>query len=217
MKDIDLYVNEIVADLPIGELEKEELKEELSLHLHEHVKELMIKGYSNEEAMENAIQSFGNVRALNWQMKKAVFPYYKTMRYLWNAIFVTACIWTIAYYDNTFYHREMGNFFQEGGIEVFVIIATITGVFELAYEAIKKEFNIKWLTNPWCFFLLPSFFISGLLSISFFQNPEKYADGFWIDLFVMPIGALAHLTSRQLFTLIFVQQSKRRHGGRHHI
>ncbi|MEQ2525189.1 permease prefix domain 1-containing protein [Bacillaceae bacterium CLA-AA-H227] len=209
MKKIDNYVKKIVAGLPMEEGDKEDLREELTSHLSEHVNELMIKGYSEDESIDYAIKSFGDHHELNHEMKKAIFPFYKIVRYVWCTFLVTAFIWTLAYYWNEFFHRQMGNFFQEGGMLVFLIIAVILGICEVAYEAASKEYKTKWITNPWFFFMIPSVFITGLLSISLFQQPENYVDGLWLDFFVLPIGAIAHLFARGIFTLMFVKRRNR--------
>lgn len=188
------------------EVAKEELTEELTVHLTEHINELMIKGYSEDEAIFYAIKSFGNHQELNHEMKRSIFPFYKIVRYFWCTFFVTTFIWKLGFYWNEFYHRQMGDFFQDGGMLVFLMIAVILGICEIAYEAASKEYKTKLITNPWFFFMIPSVFITGLLSISLFQHPENYADGFWLDLFVLPIGAIGHLFSRGIFTLMFVKR-----------
>ncbi|TKC19175.1 permease prefix domain 1-containing protein [Robertmurraya kyonggiensis] len=209
MKKIDNYVTKIVSGLPMEQVAKEEFREELTAHLTEHINELLIKGYSEDEAISYAIKSFGDHQKLNHEMKKSIFPFYKIVRYVWCTFLVTTFIWTLAYYWNEFYHRQMGDFFQEGGMLVFLMIAVILGICEVAYEAASKEYTTKWITNPWFFFLIPSLFITGLLSISFFLHPENYVDGLWLDLFVLPIGTIAHLFARGIFTLMFVNRKNK--------
>lgn len=203
---VDNYVTKVVSGLPMEEVAKEELKEELTTHLSDHINELMIKGYSEDEAISFAIKSFGDHQKINYEMKRSIFPFYKIARYVWCTLFVTTFIWTIAYYWNEFYHRQMGDFFQEGGMLVFLMVAFILGICEVAYEAASKEYTTKWIKNPWFFFMIPSLFITVLLSISFFLHPENYVDGLWLDLFVLPIGAIAHLFARGIFTLMFVKR-----------
>lgn len=67
MKEIEQFVNDVVSGLPIDKEEQEELKEELTIHLMDHMNKLMINGYSKEEAISQAIVSFGNRNPLTWK------------------------------------------------------------------------------------------------------------------------------------------------------
>ena len=209
MKNLDRYVKEIVSDLPMKDDEKEDFKEELYSHLKEHVNELMIKGYSEDEAIHQAIESFGNDRKLNLELKKAMFPLYKVIRYGWNVVFVTAFLCLVSYSAMEYYHPEFDNTLPlESVVMGFFIVAFIAAAAEAIYEAINQQFKSKRLSNPWLFFLVPSLVFGGIQSLSLFENPEQYQDSLWLDLFVIPIGAFAHLISRQLFTRIFVRNSR---------
>jgi len=209
VKNLDHYVKEIVSDLPMKDDEKEDFKEELYSHLKEHVNELMIKGYSEDEAIHQAIESFGNDRKLNLELKKAMFPLYKVIRYGWNVVFVTAFLCLVSYSAMEYYHPEFDNTLPlESVVMGFFIVAFIAAAAEAIYEAINQQFKSKRLSNPWLFFLVPSLVFGGIQSLSLFENPEQYQDSLWLDLFVIPIGAFAHLISRQLFTRIFVRNSR---------
>lgn len=209
MKNLDRYLKEIVSDLPMNDDEKDDFKEELYTHLKEHVKELLIKGYTEDEAVHQAIESFGNERKLNLELKKAMFPLYKVIRYGWNIVFVTAFLCLVSYSAMEFYHPEFDNTLPLESVAMgFFIVAFIACAAEAIYEAINQQFKSKWLANPWLFFLLPSLLFGGIQSLSLFENPEQYQDGLWLDLFAIPIGAFAYLVSRQLFTRVFVRNSR---------
>ncbi len=87
MKNLDQYIEVIVEGLPLEE--KEDIREEMIQHLNDHMNELMIKGYSEQESLQIAIKAFGNEKKMNWEMKKAVYPFYKISRFIWNTVFVT--------------------------------------------------------------------------------------------------------------------------------
>jgi hypothetical protein len=89
MRDIKLYVDKITLDLPLSPSEKEDIKLEMISHLEEHVYELLSYGWDEEKAIEFAIQSFGDAKKINKEMKKVVFPFYKVFRALWGAVFMT--------------------------------------------------------------------------------------------------------------------------------
>ncbi|MGJ7921760.1 permease prefix domain 1-containing protein [Neobacillus sp. LXY-4] len=206
MKEIESFVKSIVSDLPMNDQEKEDLKEELISHLNEHVKELIIKGHSKDEAVIHAIQSFGSENELNWEIKKAIFPLYKVIRYLWNVVFVTVILCIASYSIMEYYHPEFDNSLPIYSIVTeMLLVAIIAGVVEIFYEAFISVSKSKYFTNPWFFFLVPTLLLGILLSFSLLNNPGNYKEGLWADLFAIPIGALAYIISRQLFTSLFVR------------
>jgi hypothetical protein len=208
--DVDRYLKGIVSNLPLDEDEKEELREEMHTHLTEHINELMVQGYTEDEAVLHAIKAFGNERQLNWEMKKVIFPFYKIVRYIWNVIAVTAFLCVVSYFAMKYYHPGSENALDSYTVITgLILVAVIAGVAEIMYEAVAVEYKSKWLTNPILFFMGPALFIGVLMSFSHIGNPEQYKQGLWLDLYAIPIGALAHLISRQLFTLVFVRNRKK--------
>ncbi len=206
MKEIESFVKSIVSDLPMKEQEKEDFKEELISHLNEHVKELIIKGNSKDEAVFHAIQSFGSESELNWEIKKAIFPFYKVIRYLWNVVFVTIILCIASYSIMEYYHPEFKNSLPTYSVVTgMLLVALFAGVAEIFYESFISVSKSKYFTNPWFFFMVPTLLLSTLLSFSLLNNPENYKEGLWADLFAIPIGAFAYIISRQLFTFLFVR------------
>lgn len=206
---LEHYLDAVVLGLPMEQYEKDELKEELFSHVNEHVNELLIKGFSEEEAIEFAIHSFGNERNLNRELKKTMFPYYKIVRYVWNVFFVTAFLSLLSFLVMEFYNPQFDNWPPlESVFAGMFLVAIGFGVAEILYEAVIAEYISKWLTNTWSFFLIPSLFVGGLMSFSILQNPEQYQDAQWLDSYVIPISTIAYLLSRQLFSLLFLRKKK---------
>jgi hypothetical protein len=204
MKEIEQYVKEITLDLPDDE--QKELREEIFIHLQDHVKELLIKGYSEEKAVTHAIESFGNQGKLNRELKRAVFPFYKPIRFVWCVIFVTGFLCLVSYSVMEYYHPEFKNSFPLYSVLMGMFIITlIAGAGEALYEALASQYRSKWLLNPWLFFMVPSLLFGGIQTPLLFKHPEQYLDGLWLDLYAIPIGAFAYILSRQLFTLLFVR------------
>lgn len=204
MKEIEQYVKEITLGLPDDE--KEELREEIYAHLQDHVKELLIKGYSEENAVRQAIESFGNQGKLNRELKRTIFPFYKPIRFVWCVIFVTGFLCLVSYSAMEYYHPEFDNSLPLYSVLMGMFIVTlITGTGEVLYEALASQFKVKWLLNPWLFFLVPSLLFGGIQTPLLFKHPEQYQDSLWLDLYAVPIGAFAYIISRQLFTLLFVR------------
>ncbi|WP_026696117.1 permease prefix domain 1-containing protein [Peribacillus kribbensis] len=207
---IEEYLDAIVSGLPITKEERTEVREELAFHLNEHINELLIKGCTVEEAVECAIESFGNERKLNKELKKTMLPYYKVIRFLWSAVFATALICLISYSATKYYTPHNDFSLDTGSVAAVVsMFAALAGLWELLFEAVRAEFKKKWLTNPWSFYLIPSLFIGFLMSFSLIKHPEQYQNGLWLDLFAVPIGSLAFLLGRELFTLLFVRSKNK--------
>ncbi|MFC0234894.1 permease prefix domain 1-containing protein [Fictibacillus phosphorivorans] len=203
MKNLDQYIKVIVEGLPLEE--KEDIREEMIQHLNDHMNELMIKGYSEQESLQIAIKAFGNEKKMNWEMKKAVYPFYKISRFLWNTVFVTLVFCVLSYMIMEHYNPGADNIAPLSSVlGGFFIIFFIAGMAELIYEAIQlSSVKMKYIMNPWVFFFTPSIFIGGIMFLAYFQNPEQYQNGIWVDLLVVPIGAFCYVIARQIFNQLF--------------
>ncbi|WP_066307048.1 permease prefix domain 1-containing protein [Bacillus sp. FJAT-29814] len=209
MKKLEQYIEKIVADLPMSDEERGDFQEELSVHLEEHVKELMIKGLPEDEAIRQAIRAFGHEDKINWEMKKAIFPFYKLARFLWNVVFVTAGLAFISYSLSEYYHPEFDNPVPlESVLMLFGILFFIGAGIEGIYEAILDLVNWRWLANPWLVFLPPALVIAVFQTFTLMKNPDQYQEGFWIDLYAIPLATVLYLIARQLFTFIFPRQKQ---------
>lgn len=203
MKNLDQYIEVIVEGLPLEE--KEDIREEMIQHLNDHMNELMIKGYSEQESLQIAIKAFGNEKKMNWEMKKAVYPFYKISRFIWNTVFVTLVFCVLSYMIMEHYNPGADNIAPLSSVlGGFFIIFFIAGMAELIYEAIQlSSVKMKYIMNPWVFFFTPSIFIGGIMFLAYFQNPEQYQNGIWVDLLVVPIGAFCYVIARQIFNQLF--------------
>jgi hypothetical protein len=203
MKNLNQYIDVIVEGLPLEE--KEDIREEMIQHLNDHMNELMIKGYSEQESLQIAIKAFGNEKKMNWEMKKAVYPFYKISRFLWNTVFVTLVFCVLSYMIMEHYNPGADNIAPLSSVlGGFFIIFFIAGMAELIYEAIQlSSVKMKYIMNPWVFFFTPSIFIGGIMFLAYFQNPEQYQNGIWVDLLVVPIGAFCYVIARQIFNQLF--------------
>jgi hypothetical protein len=204
LKKLEQYVEEITSDLPDDE--KKELREEIFGHLHDHLNELIIKGYSEEEAVRQAIESFGNQFQLNRELKRAVFPFYKPIRFAWSVIFVTGFLCSLSYFTMEYYQPKFDNSLPLFSVLMGMLLVTVTaGVGEVMYEGFASQHKKKWWLNPWVFFLVPALLLGAILTPLLFHPPEQYPYGWWLDVYVFPIGAFVYVVSRQLFTFLFVR------------
>lgn len=213
MNELERYLQQVLADLP--QEEREDIHEELYAHLVEHMNDLMIEGYSEEEAMHQVIQSFGNEQSLNQELKRAMFPWLKIVRFVWSVVFVTAFLCLVSYSVMEFYHPEFSNTIPAESVAGgFFIVVFIAGAAEGIYEAINQQFNTKWLRNPWLLFFVPSLLVGAIQSQSLINHPDQYPDGLWLDLFAVPIGVFAYLFARQIFTLLFLNKNQTKNKRR---
>jgi hypothetical protein len=205
MREIELYVDKITLSLPLSNDEKKEIKEEMISHLEEHVKELLSYGWEEEKAIEFAIQSFGEANKINKEMKKAIFPFYKIVRALLGAVFMTIGMGYISYSGMEYYNPQFDNIQSfEYYFMVFLLFTFFAAVGELLFEGVIQEIRIKWFANPWLFCLIPLIFATVVSLHNWAQRPEHYHNGLWLDLFSVHIGIFLYLLSRELFTYLFV-------------
>ncbi|MGD6857123.1 permease prefix domain 1-containing protein [Bacillus infantis] len=205
MKTIYQYIDHIVDGLPMDNAEREELRLEMTSHLEEHAKELMAFGWSEEEAAGEAIRCFGNEKRISSELKKAVFPFYKIFRFLFSTIFLTAALHLLSYEAMVYYNPQYEFGLEPGYLfTTYMLVFFLAGIAEILYEAVSQAYNVKWLQSPWVVILVPAAFISGLTSLDWFKQPERYQNGLWLDLFAILIGAFIYLLARQLYTLLFL-------------
>lgn len=75
MKEFELYVNQIVDETDLSDVEKGELFLELHDHLISLYEEHREKGLSEKETIALAIQSFGKPALLGNELQKSIFPF----------------------------------------------------------------------------------------------------------------------------------------------
>lgn len=207
MNRIEKYVDDIVAGLPINDAEQQDVKEEITQHLFEHIDELMIKGYTKDEAISYAIQSFGNETMIQKEMKKVLFPYYKFIRFFASVVAVATLLCITSNLLTKLYFPKNDPAIT---VELFLVMLMICfvslGLAEMLYEGIVREYQYKWITNPWSFFLLPAILLEIVLVSHYLLNAGP--DEIWIfnDYLFIPLYPIFYVISRQLFTWLFVKK-----------
>ena len=73
------FVEKIVHQTEAPPDEKEDLYEELLIHLELSYEQLIKDGFSEKEAELKALENFGDVNNIGNQIQQALFPYRKTM------------------------------------------------------------------------------------------------------------------------------------------
>lgn len=101
MDRIGNYISVILNGVRVNSAQRKQIEEELRDHLYMTKKELINDGYSEEEAEESAIQSFGEPDQIIKRFKKVFSPYWKIKNFLnekrimsefaqWAVVIVTA-------------------------------------------------------------------------------------------------------------------------------
>ena len=210
MKRIEQFVDGIVEDLPVNEVEKKEMKEEMTQHLLEHFDELMLQGYSKDEAISTVVASFGSEKTIGKEMKKVLFPYYKFVRFLVSAIAVAILLCVTSHFLTQFYFPQHDSAIT---VDLFLLMVMICIIFlggaEMAYEGITQIYHTNRWFNPWSFYLIPALLLTGIVIIEHISNLEQGKHWIYNDLLGLPLYPIFYVVCRQLFTLLFVRKKHR--------
>ena len=86
-KNIETYIENIVSELNCSEEEKSETAEEIKDHLILLKNEYIEQGFSDEEATQKALQSFGDEKNIKEGFQYSIYPYFKFFRIVTFAVF----------------------------------------------------------------------------------------------------------------------------------
>ncbi|AXI08245.1 VanZ family protein [Oceanobacillus zhaokaii] len=76
-KKIETYINQIVSQLKCDEDEKREIIDEMQDHLTLLKNEYLDQGFTDEEATQKALASFGEQEPLTKGLQESLFPFFK--------------------------------------------------------------------------------------------------------------------------------------------
>lgn len=75
-KRIEAYIKQVIARLTCNEDEKDEIEDEMRDHLSLLVQEYSEEGYSRKEAVEKALQTFGQEKEIGRSLQRSLSPFY---------------------------------------------------------------------------------------------------------------------------------------------
>ncbi|PEL08421.1 VanZ family protein [Bacillus sp. AFS017336] len=100
-KNIETYINQIVNELSCDPKEKKDIVDEMKDHLNSLKNEYIEQGFTEKEAIQEALRSFGEFKQISHGYKKFINPNYKIIKQLtwilftlysfvalWNLLFV---------------------------------------------------------------------------------------------------------------------------------
>lgn len=119
------YVEKIVRETDATREEKEDLREELLIHLELSYAEKRQEGYSEKEAERLVLEDFGISAEIGSQIQEAMFPYRKTMI---RALAIVSIIFSIAVYVSQLLIYEDAYI---GWLLFSVIVGTILLIFTI--------------------------------------------------------------------------------------
>ncbi|WP_053956431.1 VanZ family protein [Inediibacterium massiliense] len=113
MENFEKYIEHLLEKLECTKSEKEDLQSELLDHLNLLKKEYMQKGYSEQNAIDMAINDFGDLQIISEELKNTVKPYNKFSRRFFCVCFFMYSLMAWFYLLNPFrsvaryiHHRE---------------------------------------------------------------------------------------------------------------
>jgi len=86
-KKIETYIDKIVNQLNCDEEEKRGIIDEMRDHLHLLKNEYLDEGFTEEEATQKALESFGEQKQLTEGLKESLFHFHKVFRILFGLYF----------------------------------------------------------------------------------------------------------------------------------
>lgn len=110
------YIKQIIQEIDGNELDKEDIMEELTIHLQLSREQYVAAGYDDKEAEKMAIHQFGKSKDVGKQMQEAMYPFRKLMFFI---LVIASFI-----YSYTVYAMQL---FIEGDAHIgWLIVSVIT-------------------------------------------------------------------------------------------
>ncbi|RFU62297.1 hypothetical protein D0469_20555 [Peribacillus saganii] len=136
---LERFVENIVRHTDCSKEEKEDLYEELLIHLQMSRGQLMEDGLSKEEAEKKAMALFGNEGEIGSQIQQAMFPYRKELMF---TLSVTSILYTVAAYCL--------QLFWEGNAFIMWMVVSMASSSFIFYLAVNKSVHLnrkRWINS----------------------------------------------------------------------
>lgn len=198
MEVVKQYVEKIVGNLPINDDELASMKEEMENHILEHIDELRMIGYSEQQAIQQALQSFGEAHRIEKEMKKVLFPHYKWIRFCAAIMFTIFTLCISAHIITKWLEPRNASPISIDVVVVLLFICTfVFGIWEILYNEAKKAYKTKWL-NVATIFIVPTFLYEIIVYLQF--QPATLEDWLIQDELLIPLYVIYYVVGRQLYT-----------------
>jgi len=132
MKEIEQYIKKIVDHTDCTKEEKEDLAEELTVHLEILTEENIKKGMSETDAVQEAIRAFGAENVIGEGLQQALFPYRRELLVTLSLAFITI----------SFASFSIFLFDLQEALNIELIINVCIGL-GLLFVTVSQTFNTK--------------------------------------------------------------------------
>src|SRR5690606_2868076 len=198
MEVVKQYVEKIAGNLPINDDERALMKEEIEHHILEHIDELRMVGYSEQQAIQHALQSFGEWHHIETEMKHVFVPHYKWIRFCAAIVFTISTLCISAHFISKWLEPRNASPISIGVIVMLLFICTfVFGAWELLYNEAKKAYKTKWL-NVTTIFIVPTLLYELIVYFQF--QPDTLEDWLLHDELLIPLYVIFYVVGRQLYT-----------------
>lgn len=198
MEVVKQYVGKIVEKLAVNDDDRALMQEEIENHIFEHIDELRMVGYSTQEAIQLALQSFGEARHIEKEMKKVLFPHYKWIRFCAAIVFTTFTLSISSHFITKWLEpRNDSPISIDLVIMLLFICLIIFGIWELLFNEAKKAYKTKWL-NVTTIFIVPTLLYEIIVYWQF--QPNTLEDWLLRDELLIPLYVIFYIVGRQLYT-----------------
>lgn len=138
---IEAYIHKIVSELHCEEEEKKDMIDEMKDHLYLLIQEYKEDGFSNEVAVNKALETFGEQKQLAGGLQTSISPFYKFFKITTGILFG---LYVLILFFKLFVERmmlttslaEIGESFNPH----VAIPENFTGVFNIEYIHLNANF-----------------------------------------------------------------------------
>lgn len=182
---LERYLENIVQQTEGTQDEKEDLYEELHIHLQLSQEQLMKEGLSKKDAEREAMKSFGSEKQVGDQIQQAMFPYRKEMIL---TLAVASLLFAMATY--------LFQLFVEGDAPILWLLVAISTSTFLLYLSINNTISLnpkKWVNSILIFHLFTYLWGWGLSSSLY--HPASLFLTLWVWLILLGALLLVYRTT----------------------
>ena len=198
MEMVKQYVEKIIANLPINDDERALMNEEFENHILEHIDELRMVGYTEQQAIQLALQSFGEAHHIEKEMKKVLFPHFKWIRFCAAIVFTTFTLCLSSHFITKWLEpRNDSPISTDVVLSLLFLCTVVFGIWELLYNEAKKAYKTKCL-NVATIFIVPTFVYEMIVYWQF--QPDALEEWLLHDELLIPLYVIFYVVGRQLYT-----------------
>ncbi|MBT2218340.1 hypothetical protein KK120_21280 [Virgibacillus dakarensis] len=128
MNRTEKYIRRVLEQMQSPKAEREEMREELLMHLEEAKKRYLYEGYSEKQAEKYALADFGNPSRIGRELQESIYPFQRGLLYV---IGIATIIFGVIFYLNAVFllHERIIVWF---GIQLLIGTAVILAAINIS-------------------------------------------------------------------------------------